>query len=115
MVFCDKDYLYSTQFRLISMAQPITEFYYPTTQKSYYSTAGRDSRRAGDPEGSRNYTRGGLFYPPHGPARVFYVIFKFSVPEPTHPFRVLTIPAGNHQFLRKEKTLFATFREPDQG
>ena len=77
--------------------------------------SGRDSRRAGDPEGSRNYTRGGLFYPPHGPARVFYVIFKFSVPEPAHPFRVLTIPAGNHQFLRKEKTLFATFREPDQG
>ena len=38
MVFCDKDYLYSTQFWLISMAQPITEFYYPTTQKSYYST-----------------------------------------------------------------------------
>ena len=60
--------------------------------------AERDSRRAGDPEGSRNYTRGGLFYPPHGPARMFYVIFKFSVPEPAHPFRVLTIPAGNHQF-----------------
>ena len=45
---------------------------------------------------------------------MFYVTFKFSVPEPGHPFRVLTIPAGNHQFLQKEKTLFATFREPDQ-
>ena len=78
-------------------------------------SAGRDSRRAEYPKGSRNYTRGGLFYPPHGPARMFYVIFKFSVPEPAHPFVVLTIPAGNHQFLRKEKTLFATFREPDQG